>query len=534
MIATLFKLNLKALFSGVFLRGAKKAPGAVKTVLLVLLFTYIVASFLFTIGAFFIQLLEPFQAAGIGWMYFCVLGVTVFAACALTSIFTAWGQIFGAKDNEFMLSLPIKPISLLLSRLFVMLCHDYFFSLVIFIPPVFLWVKGGYATAFGLFAIVIGFFLLPLFSSTIALLLAWLLSSLDGVVRHKNIIAITVSLAFLLLYLSAVGRIQGYLGELVARGVELASAFKKSLPPFYAFGQSIAGGDFTQLLIFILWVIPPFTVLCALLSAGYLKILTKSRRFPGLIYRDRELNAGGVIPALVKKELAHYVNSPTVVLNSSLGSVFALAGAVILIVNKDYVYALLNPILSMAVGLSLPLTAALAIIFAGTLNSLSAALISLEGKNLWIVKSMPIPAKNVLLAKVLTHILVSCLPCLLASVIASVVLAKSAPDVATVIIVPQIFLVTNAFVGLVINLTFPRLDWINEVSVVKQSASSVISMLSSMAVVTGLGFLYFFVLKNIMSISAFVYLCAAVFAVCAVVAYKYLVTKGAMCFEQLS
>jgi ABC-2 type transport system permease protein len=58
-----------------------------------------------------------------------------------------------------------------------------------------------------------------------------------------------------------------------------------------------------------------------------------------------------------------------------------------------------------------------------------------------------------------------------------------------IVLVPQIFLVFMAFIGVVINLPFPRLDWLNEVQVAKQSASAMLSLFGAMAGIAGLGLL---------------------------------------------
>ena len=56
-------------------------------------------------------------------------------------------------------------------------------------------------------------------------------------------------------------------------------------------------------------------------------------------------------------------------------------------------------------------------------------------------------------------------------------------DSLLVIIVPIVFTVFEALLGLLINLWKPKFDWINETVVVKQSAAVMITMFGTMALV---------------------------------------------------
>jgi hypothetical protein len=62
--------------------------------------------------------------------------------------------------------------------------------------------------------------------------------ALTSRLRHKNIITLALSVGFLLGYLYISANIQAYLGELVHNGTELAEAFRRAMPPFYAFSKS--------------------------------------------------------------------------------------------------------------------------------------------------------------------------------------------------------------------------------------------------------------------------------------------------------
>jgi len=532
MIRKLFFLNLKALGAHYFRTGKKKA-GIGKKILFVLLALYIAAAFFFMFFGLFISLREPFFSAGIGWMYFAFLGLAAFGLSMVGSIFTASAQLFGAKDNELLLSMPIKPSEILLSRIFVLLAFEYAFTLIIALPAFLIWIDGGYANPVGILFFVIGVILLPLMAMAFSLLFAWLLGVATSRLRRKNILVLGLSVGFLAAYFYMMSNIQRYMNDLVSRGEELAQAYRRALPPLYAFGRSIADGSVGDGLKFILWAIVPFAAAVILLSVNYRKLLITNRGAAKTVYKEKAAKVGSAFSALVRKELAHYWSKPAVILNSSLGSLAMLALSVVVIVKRADILIYVEQFIPLLGNLPTAALGAVILVFLNTTDNISSSLISLEGKNLWITKSIPVPPKTVIQSKVCTHLLISGLPCLIASLCAAAVFAGNAADWLIIILLPGAACVLIAVGGLAINLLFPKLDWMNEIHVVKQGLSAMVAMFGSMVIILAAGLAYAFLLNTFLSLTAFLWLFALLSAVIAFITYAWLLTSGVRKFEQL-
>jgi ABC-2 type transport system permease protein len=531
MIKTLFFVNLRGLGAN-FSRSGRKA-GVGKKIFLGIVAVYVIAAFFLMFLVLFSSVIEPFFSAGIGWMYFAILALLETGLCVISTIFTASAQLFGARDNELLLAMPIKPSAILISRLLVILTFEYGFALLVSLPAFLLWLSHGYATAPGIVFFITGFVLLPLLAMSIALLLAWLLGVITSRLRHKNIFTLALSVGFLLAYFYFYANIQTYIADLVTRGAELAQAFRRGLPPFYAYGRGVAEGDVIRWLLFVLWAALPFTVAVFLLSINYRKVLTTNRGSVKTVYREKKTKAAGGLSALVRKNLAHYWSKPNVVLNSSIGSLFFLVAAVFVIVKRTDILTYVS-MLSPALGNLPPVVlAAVVLVFLNSTNNLSSSLISLEGRNLWITKSIPVAPGKVILSKLCTHLLISGLPCLVASISAAAVLAVTPLDWLIVILLPQASGALIATGGLVINLHFPKFDWTNEVYVVKQSLSAMITVFGSMVMVIVIGVLYIFLLSAVIPVTAFLWLCTLLFAVIAAILYAWLLKAGEKKFAEL-
>ena len=88
----------------------------------------------------------------------------------------------------------------------------------------------------------------------------------------------------------------------------------------------------------------------------------------------------------------------------------------------------------------------------------------------------------------------------------------TAAEAAAVVLLPALMCVFGALLGVVANLRFPKFDYINETAVVKNSASVVIAMFGSWAVLAAPAILYFVLPDGLVGLTAYLYICAAALA----------------------
>ena len=540
MVRKLLLINLRSLFVSVFLRG-KSRSGTPNSVLLkfgiAAAIIYVFATFAMLIGSLFTQFLTPFYELGFGWMYFTLYCVIVFSICVITCIFTAQAQIFNAKDNELLLAMPLKPSSILLARILTLLVIEYAFAALISIPVLFVWVSGGYATAIGILFFVIEFLFLPLPALAVACLLAWILTLLTSRMRKKNVMTLLVSVAFLGAYFWVVSTMQRHIATLLENGAEIADALRRGFPPLFYFGRAISESNFIDLLIFIASAVVPFAIMIALLSHSFIKVVTTKRGSKRIEYHAHSLKAAGHIMAINKIELRRYWNNPAIIMNTSLGGIFAIIVGGYMIFARNSAMALLSQFGAMLPGIDAPaVLVGIVIAFTASMNTFSASMISLEGKRLWIVRSMPIRARDLLLGKLATHLELSAIPALLGSLLSIISLISVGLDVGGVlvlILLPQAFVLATGALGLILNLHMPKFDWINELQPVKQSLPTMLVMFGSMALIACIAMLYALVLRRFIDITMFALLLIIVFALVNLLLIRWITTHGAKKFDAL-
>lgn len=120
------------------------------------------------------------------------------------------------------------------------------------------------------------------------------------------------------------------------------------------------------------------------------------------------------------------------------------------------------------------------IIFSLGLSNYCSACISFEGKNFWLLKTLPINKKTILNAKLMTSIILQIVFSIICSTIIVVIVNVDIFTIIMLYLIPIMYLIFTSLFGLVINLIFYSLKWDNEQKVIKNSKSVIITMFATM------------------------------------------------------
>ena len=119
MLKALLKVRLSAfgaMFTGTGKNKGKSSTG--KKIVFVFLMLYVGVAFGSMLFGLLNSIAPAFTYANLEWLYFTFYALISFGLMAVGSVFTAKAQLFEARDNDLMLSLPITPRMILFSRIF--------------------------------------------------------------------------------------------------------------------------------------------------------------------------------------------------------------------------------------------------------------------------------------------------------------------------------------------------------------------------------------------------------------------------------
>lgn len=474
-LKALFRVRLiafKGMMTGAGRSKRKRSP--LQTLGFAALMLYAVGFFGFSFFTTFSSLAGPFAAAGLSWLYFAFAGLISVALMFVGSVFTAKSQLYEAKDNDLLLSMPILPRDILLSRLFLLLVLNLLMGLMTGAPAIAAWfLTNGFSLPLLLRALLVFFVLLPLLVLMLTALFGWLLHLASARVRNQSMLTVVLSLCFLALYFFIYSQMNTWLFAIASDPSGLARSLGGAAPLVWL-GRGVAEGDAASLLKLALGVAAVFAAGFALLSKSFIRTATDRRGAAKIQYVEKKTDALTPRRALLLRELRHLWKSPGYLLNSGFGAILAPAAAVALLIKRDALLVLMeNPDLAPL----LPVGLVLGLCFIAASTCLTAPSVSLEGKSLWLLQSLPVTPQEALGAKLRLHLLIS-LPAIGLTSLVFALVAKPAPLLfALMLLVPAAFAAFSGLIGLFENLRHPNFDWTNETQAVKSSGSVLFSML---------------------------------------------------------
>ena len=473
-LKALFRVRLAALKSS--LTGASRSKRQrTKAQLLgfAVLMLYTFGFFAYFLYETFNTLASAYAMLGLGWLYFAMAGLMSFGLMFIGSVFTAKAQLYEATDNDLLLSMPIRPRDVLLSRMFLLLVLDLLFGLLASVPAMVAWIGAvGFQARQLVPELLIFVVLLPLLALMVSALFGWLLHLLTARARNQSLLTVVLSLIFLAAYFYFVSQINLWIQELAANPEPLVGALG-AVAPLVWIGRACAEGDFAALGALALCIGGILILGWLALERSFLRTATDRRGAAKIKYVEKAVDAVPPGRALLRRELKHLAASPAYILNGALGAIMAPVAAIYLFIKRES----LLPLLAIpGLGELLPLLLLLGLCFMSSTNILSAPSISIEGKSLWILQSLPVSPREVLRAKLRMHLLL-CLPPVLLLGMVTVLLIRPAPILTlALLLIPAVCTVFSGLLGLFENLRHPNFDWINETQAVKSGVSVMLTM----------------------------------------------------------
>ncbi len=395
-------------------------------------------------------------------------------------IFKAGSVIFQKNSYDILCSLPVSQTAIVVSRFIRMYVEDLLLTLVLMLPGL-----AVYAcfipTSISFYAIAaIEILAIPLLPITAATFIGALVGAISSRMKHKNLVSTLLTIIVVLAMLIGTAQIPSVESEFTMEMLaELSNTVVSMLgsiyPPAVAMGAAMINGDFVTCLACMGVFLAIFVVMTAILSLSFHAIcrglFSTSAKHN---YRMETLKKNSVLSTLYKKEFKRYFASSIYVTNTIIGPIMVTALSVaILVMGIDYINEL---------GLPIDITGLLPFVLAAILclSTTTCCSISMEGKEWWIVKSLPIKTKTILDSKILLNLSVFGPFYIVSEILLIIALKPSLLDALWLIAIPAIMLVFACVFGITVNLHFPVFNWENETAVVKQGISVLLGMCGSL------------------------------------------------------
>ncbi len=455
-----------------------------KIVLYTIIYALLICSLLsivFFVAAAFAGI---FVSAGAEDVYYGMFILLSFSLLFIISIFETKSELFECKDNELLLSMPISSRSIVVSRICTVLVYNYIIEALIMIPAMIsaLIFGGSVISVVGALVICLTF---PIPATAISSGVGYLvhLASLKFA-RFKNIVIVALSLGFMAAYFVAYNAIINNFEEILA-SLEANLGNPGGGLAVLVFLGSVTRFSPIPFLIYMLFGASFSVFAWYVISKSYIKLITQTYGAEKVIYKEKHLVKKSSFYAITRKEFSKFFSSPTYMLNGGVGLIFEIVAAIIIAVKAPALFDV-NPEILAEQGIKaadvksfLSPLIAVGLLFCESMNLMSASALSLEGKSFWIMKSIPIDPKNVLLAKTMPNSVLNVGASVISGLIAAIGIGASIEYYPIFILIPAAGGVLFSLMGIIVNVFVPKFEFVNEAQVVKQSAAAFLSMLAN-------------------------------------------------------
>ncbi len=432
-------------------------------------------------------------------MVFFYIGALVFGLCTLGlsdtvpsylvtvstlivlmfGIFRAGAVIFAKSGYDILISMPVRKSSIVISRFVLLYVDELIFTSAIMLSGT---VVYGICMkpSFGFYVYsVLATLLVPIIPLLISLLLGTLVSAVSSRMKHKSLVeaALGVGIVIAALLLSFFGgALEGADDSVIADfASQIAKAVEKIYPPAAWVGDAMLGnGAFCFVLysvISILLMISSIFVTVKLFEKIMRAVFVS---VSGGTYKLEKQRGKSPLKALTVREFRRYFASSVYVVNTVTGPILALAVTLgLCIFGAESVGELLpnantKLLLAIAVGTCI------------SMAPTTSVSVSMEGKQIDIIKSLPISTRTWLNSKLMLYFILAFPFYIISEAVALAVLKPDFTEALVILLFPLANALLCGIFGLLVNLKLHTFDWDREEYVVKQSAPAAIGCFSGL------------------------------------------------------
>lgn len=402
------------------------------------------------------------------------------------------GYLFAFKEYDMLMAMPLSVRTIV---------ADKFLYMYIKSIPMMVCISVSMMIGYGIYAKpsvltyiiwILLSFVIPMIPMVIASALGALFAKIGSGFKHKKLVQTILIFIFILacvfsrFIIEAIfkeGRTEEVVGN-IAETMEKTSGY---YPPAKWFTAAVTGHGILYAVIMIAVSVGVLELFVALTAGSYRKI--NSALTTGTAHKD--YHVGGMkkrskVGTVAFKELKRFLGSTTYVTNAGFGEVMVVILAIAAIfVDADTLIAKVLQGAPLTKEMLLP-AVPLIIYFMLGMISTPACSLSLEGKNNWIVQSMPIEKIDLYRGKMRFNLWLTMPFMIFASVTLGISAKASLLHILLLIVCGTALLMFSTCYGMVCGIKHVRYDWENEMEVIKQGTAVTVYLLPNMLVTMAL------------------------------------------------
>ncbi len=448
-------------------------------------------------GMLYLMLIGYCLLTAIGFGYLGVLDqmadMTAIMICGLSFVFTmlkAGSYLFGFREYEMLMALPFSEKTIVSSKFLYMYMKNLPWNLSISIamligyglmarPPIYiypLWILLS--------------LILPFIPMLAASFIGFIIARIGTSFKHWKAVQTILTFAFVLFAFSLRfilerlfrnNDIEDVISGVSDKTQQIGSFF----PPIGWFSKAVTESNILPAILLIAVTALLFELTFRIIAGSYKKMnSTMKTSVAKQSFKMTTLKRKSPSQAIAEKELRRFIGSTNYFVNVGFGYILALVlGVASLFIGFDRIIGLVvqgAPVTTQMILPAIPFV----VYFLTGMMAMTVCSPSLEGKNYWILKSSPLTNRQIYLGKIMANLYLA-LPTQLITTLLFCISAKASfVEMLSFMILGVVLCCFSSVFGCACGLRFMRLDWENEIEVIKQGTGVVVYMFPNLILTT--------------------------------------------------
>jgi ABC-2 type transport system permease protein len=495
---TLTKVLFKTSGEALVQKDKKKLPKIIGfAVLMAVAFLPMVAGFVAMAASVF----EPLSQIGQAGL---IIEIAALASCMLVfvfGIFYVLSTFYFSSDVEKLLPLPLKPSMILGAKFTIVLVYEYLTELVFLLPIMITYgIKSEAGILYYLFAVIV-FVVLPVIPLIFASFISMVVMRFTPFVKNKDafnmfagIFGLALALGFNMVFQrfgATSDNPEQLMQTLINGNNSLVGTMSKVFPTAkLAVNGLVFSSDVKGIINILLLLVVTIALIALFIILGetlYFKGVigisqaASKRKKLSSAELDESTVQSSVLKSYIIKELKILFRTPAYFMNCVLMNFLMPVFLLLPLVAQPDILKEVPKIRSFVNDPNIPgyiIAIAFGVfMFISVANPTSGTAISREGRNLFVCKYLPVSYRKQLMAKIWSHVVLNAIGLTLIIIMAMVIAVPPVTMLLQLIVLAALVTLFSAFTGILVDLTFPKLEWDTEQRAVKQNMNVLIIML---------------------------------------------------------
>ena len=434
------------------------------------------------------MIIDPLVPIHMEYVLLTLFAVFTTVMTVIQGIYKSSSLLFNSKDDNLLLSLPIKKSEVLFIRIFKFYVYEIVYNSLFLAPAMFVY---AYYVNVGIsyyLISILALLFLPIVPIIVSCILGGIISTSSMKFKNRNIAQTIITFLMLLLIFYASFNLENLINNISQNAFSINEIITKIYFPIRLYIQLVIDFSIINLISFAIFNLAVFVVSILIFSKLYFKINSNIKAIQiGGVNRNKtniyKVKANKQIKSLIKKEFNRFINTPVFVINSSFGVILFIAGCIMATIKFDEILSNFSGdmlIYAELIKAYIPVILFGFICVSSLLSSITSSMISLEGKSFSILKSLPIKPFKIILAKILTALIIILPFLIIGDIIVFIKFSFSLIQIIMILVSSIIVPLVAETIGILVNLKYPKMDAENDTEVVKQSLSSGIAVFCGM------------------------------------------------------